>query len=215
MDAASISAIVTGSVAIVAALTGAGVTGFVNYRNTQATLAAARQTSEDQWSRTRDREHEVWLRDQRQEVYVAFHDEADKLTAKLVEWSPEEGAPLDLLQKLKSLRSRIKIVGSPTIRVQARDVEGLLFRGLLLKQAMYALTHDARTGELDTVQYTEITGQMSDVRTRMLGVLIDFVLAVREDLGTATEQDRQLNAHLQTEAIADGPTNPQYIAPAG
>jgi hypothetical protein len=72
VDQQILTQLVTASVALLAGLGGASITAFINRRNTMDTLAAARLTSEDQWTRVQAQEHTAWLRGQKQEAYTEF-----------------------------------------------------------------------------------------------------------------------------------------------
>lgn len=72
MDQQTAQQIVTATTAVVAALGGAGVTGYINYKNTLKQLTAAKEQSDQQWNETRAVDHERWTRDKKTESYARF-----------------------------------------------------------------------------------------------------------------------------------------------
>ena len=65
-------AAISASSAVVAGLGGATLTAVINRKNTKDTLAAAREDNERRWHLQVDREHELWLRDTKQQAYAKF-----------------------------------------------------------------------------------------------------------------------------------------------
>ncbi|WP_185751142.1 hypothetical protein [Arthrobacter sp. 31Y] len=106
-----VSQLITGAVALIAGLGGASLTAYINRRNTLDSLAAARLTAEEQWTRTQDREHAIWLRDQKQEAYAAFHSEAETLFRKINGYVPDEDPPPSI-DNLPVLLGRVRLIGS-------------------------------------------------------------------------------------------------------
>lgn len=184
MDPAIIPPILTGAVAIVAGLGGSALTGYFNRKNTVDTLAAARKTNEDQWTRTQEREHHVWLRDNRQESYVAFFDEVEKITT-LVRKGRNDEIPLAELDNVASLRGRIRLIGTHRIRVQARDIHQLLGQTVVARN-VYIRVIRQTTEDLasDKEREKEAANRWKAKLAKVDAATIEFVNLVREDLGT-------------------------------
>jgi hypothetical protein len=114
MDAETARLLVTAAAAVIAGLGGAGLTGWFNRKNTTASLEAARETNREQWRQTREREHEVWLRDHRLEACVAFFDEAERFHHR-VALSPTEEVKYETAVPLQAHRARLVLIATVEI----------------------------------------------------------------------------------------------------
>lgn len=191
MDPAFIPSLITGGVAIVAGLGGAALTGYLNRKNTADTLAAGREARDYEWTRTKEREHEVWLRNNRQESYVAFFDEAEKITVRLRRGDTDE-IPVSDLDTLASLRGRIRLIGSHRLRVQAREVYILLARTLIARNVYARVVRQSTEDKVsDGRREREAATRWKDKLAKATIATTDFVDIVREDLGTADAMDEK------------------------
>lgn len=189
MDPETIRLIVTASGAVIAGLGGAGITGWINRKNTTATLHATRQTHEDQWLRTHAREHEVWLRDRREESYVAFFDEAELHHVRLGEY-PTEKIELGALQKLRTHRARITLIGSPEMRQEANNLTLAVGKALIARNKLHA-TISMFTGEdrwEERKRQKEVTSDWKSNLDALRKAISEFSSAVRLEFRTSADQ---------------------------
>lgn len=200
MDAETIRLIITASVALIAGLGGAGVTAAINRRNTIDTLAASRLVAETQLRETQNREHAVWLRDQKQEAYTAFMVLAQSLQQQVVGTdftARAEGSP----NELEVARSRIKLIGTPAVRAAALGIENAVDEQYAWHERLRRiLPRTMDMEELPTEEVMSITRDFNSAvdsyfakRTAFSILMIEFVNHVRQDLGTSTVGDRELD----------------------
>lgn len=182
---------ITGAVAIVAGLGGATLSGYFNRKNTMDTLAAARETTDDQWMRTQEREHRAWLRDNRQESYVAFFDEVEKMITRLRKGDTEHIALSDL-DAVESLRGRIRLIGTDQLRIQSREVHLLLGQTVIARN-VYARVIKQTTDDRisDTEREREAALRWKAKLANVTTATTEFVNLVREELGTAEAKDEE------------------------
>lgn len=207
MDTAIIPTIVTGAVAIVAGLGGSALTGYFNRKNTVETLAAARQASAEQWTRSQEIEHRTWLRDNRQESYVAFFDEFEK-NLTILRKHPREIYPVGLLDELETLRARIRLIGTDRIRIQAREIHMLLGQALIARNSYFraALKHDAKLTQEESAALKTET-QLTDKIEKARDAAVVFVDMVRDELRTADGD----TIHSGTHVIGQGSEAPEAM----
>lgn len=72
MDQQTVQHLITAITAVVAALGGAGLTAYINHKNTLRQLEASKEQADQQWSETRAIERERWTRDKKTESYARF-----------------------------------------------------------------------------------------------------------------------------------------------
>lgn len=201
MDPAIIPPIVTGAVAIVAGLGGATLTGYFNRKNTLDTLDAARKTNEEQWNRTQEREHQVWLRDNRQESYVAFFDEVERIMT-LLRKGTSDNIPLSDLDNVASLRGRIRLIGTHRMRVQARNVHLSLGQAVIARNVYNRFIKQTSDNlESDKERENEAASRWKAKLAEVDAATIEFVNLVRDDLGTADAVENQI-PEVEIPAIA-------------
>lgn len=80
MDAETTRLLITTLGVVAAAIIGAAVTGGISRTNARETLEEAR----DHWDREREKEHSLWLREQKSKAYVAY---LDQMSTFLNEWN--------------------------------------------------------------------------------------------------------------------------------
>ncbi len=189
---------ITALTAIVAALAGAGVTAYINRRNTKDTLAVTRAVGEEQWNRTQEREHAVWLRNEKKEAYMSFLTMAQDLNHRLTSYNEDLLAEEVDIAPLTTCRGAIKILGGAQVRTLARDIDTTITRLSMARQEV-AWTEDALaevTEELHEKvkeRFNRALARMWTIRNELSGLFIDYVEAVREDLGTSTDDDEEIN----------------------
>lgn len=80
MDAETTRLLITTVGVVAAAIIGATVTGGITRTNAREALEEAR----DQWDRDREKEHSLWLREQKSKAYVTY---LDQMSQFLNEWN--------------------------------------------------------------------------------------------------------------------------------
>lgn len=197
MDSAVISSIVTGVIAIVAGLVSAFTAAHFTQKHSAATLEANRKANEEQWRRAQEKDHLVWLRDQKQSAYIDFFREAEHQLAQLSKWpSADSESPAVDTHQLSLHRGRIKIIGNPGIRLLAREVESGLKSGQAARNMVFEHGQESpngilteKTKERQSWAFNAYMSQLDELHDD----LVTFVLVVRQDLGTATPDDEHLN----------------------
>ncbi|WP_024816984.1 hypothetical protein [Arthrobacter sp. 31Y] len=108
MDQETLRLVVTAGVALIAGLGGAGLSAWINRKNTVETLTS-----------TKERDHTMWLRNRKQEAYAEFLAVADGVLK--ASWNEDESSPdLRSLTSLTTELNKLKLVGSDeTIRLAA------------------------------------------------------------------------------------------------
>lgn len=198
MDSLTIQVLMPAVTAIVAGFGSAWLTASINRRNTKDTLAVTRAVSEEQWNRTQEREHAVWLRNEKKEAYMSFLTLAQEFSSRL--GNADEDEDLELVSdELTTCRGAIKILGSSAVRTIARDIDSAISAALLAHDsgvwqvASMAGNEDEADPEAHD-RFMEATKLKWKLQRRVTELFIDYVEAVREDLGTVTEDDELLNA---------------------
>ncbi|WP_284751106.1 hypothetical protein [Arthrobacter sp. efr-133-R2A-120] len=205
MDAETLRLLITAGTAIVAGLGGAGLTAYINRRNTTDSLASARATTDEQWKRTQEREHTTWLRDQKMEAYTTFMLRAQSIHAEISAARFEEIPDVDP-EELVIDRGKVKILGSPKVRYAARSLDTCVSE--MFEAHMYVRIQymegigDGKATEEDEDRIRarrhnrlmEALDGLHAAKVRFSMHLIDYVEEVRNDLGTATPDDHELNA---------------------
>ncbi|WP_159702613.1 hypothetical protein [Arthrobacter sp. 18067] len=181
MDQETIRLIVTAAGALLAGWGGAALTSYINRRNTTDTLAASERSSKEQWERTKSREHELWVRDQKQEAYAEFVLKADKAVSDAQ--SMWRGGKDDTAINLSGARMRIRLVGPPELRTVAWEVEEAV-----KKLIEYSRPSVDQWG-LPRASTDKNYGEYALLRARVEALLQDFVAKSRRDLGTAVAGD--------------------------
>ncbi|WP_024816985.1 hypothetical protein [Arthrobacter sp. 31Y] len=181
MDQETIRLIITAAGALLAGWGGAALTSYINRRNTTDTLAASERSSKEQWERTQNREHELWVRDQKQEAYAEFVLKADKAVSDAS--SMWKGAQRDSSANVSGARMRIRLVGPPELRTVAWEIE----------DAIKSLIEYSRP-DVDAWDVTRVSADKSYehyalLKARVDALLQDFVAKSRRDLGTAIASD--------------------------
>jgi hypothetical protein len=106
----------------VAGLSGAGITAYINRLNTVDTLAATAAAKDIEYADLREREHESWLRNQRQEAYAEFLATAQSVidaTERDIEGKLGEHR----LDEMPVLLARLRLVGTATPIRRAESME--------------------------------------------------------------------------------------------
>lgn len=194
VDQETIRLIITAAAALLAGWGGSGLTAYINRRNTTDTLAASERSSKEQWDRTESREHEVWVRDQKQQAYADFVLKADKAVSDARNmWM---GALTESSVNISGARMRIRMVGRPELRAVAWEVE----------QALKKLLEYSRP-EVDQFGIPrERSGnykEQSLLIAQVEALLQDFVAKSRRDLGTASPEDSSANDGVGIQADED------------
>jgi hypothetical protein len=186
MDAETIRMMITAGTAIVAGLGGAGLTALINRRNTKDTLASARA-----------QDHSTWLRNKKQEAYSDFVDVAESIIDDLDNW-PEIPRPQRTVSDVRLKRGLIKIVGSPAVRDAAMDVEVGVWLTTKIQRSMANM--DA-AGWDDMPEILNRAAFVTGYREKVTALVRDhakLVVAVRQDLGTATPEDDAVDDQISS-----------------
>lgn len=193
MDAATVSSIVTGTVAIVAGLGGSALTTYFNRKNTTDTLAATRRATEEQWARTQEQTHAVWLRDKKQEAYADFLAHAEKLSILLTTGPTMAIDPPVSTKELSVKRGTIKLVGSPAVRSLSRRVEGSLRVSVHNQEILahvFKGTDESNESEETPKNRIDFLEAYKVATLRTENLTAELVKAMREDLATNTLDDQ-------------------------
>lgn len=202
MDAETLRLLITAGTGVVAGLGGAGLTSFINRRNTIDSLASARATIDEQWKRTQEREHSTWLRDQKMEAYTTFMLRAQSMHAEISAVGFDEIPDVDP-DELVIDRGKVKLLGSPEVRYAARSLESSVaetFAAHMYVRIQYKEDRSATEEEEDRSRarrhnrLMEALDELHAAKMRFSVHLIDYVEEVRNDLGTVTPTDHELNA---------------------
>lgn len=188
MDPETLRLTMTACAAVLGGLIGSTVTAFINRRNTVDTLKAARLAAEDQWMRTQEREHAVWMRDKKQEVYSDFLVEVDSLWTKLRR-APTltKDTPLST-HEVSVKRGLMKIIGSREVRILGLKVEAALFTAIAAQDWMASNFKAHRDNEHEISRDDSLAAY--NIAGHRVGVLLgDLVETMRSDLGTAVIGD--------------------------
>lgn len=169
------SQLITGGVALASGLSGAGITAYINRLNTLDTLAATSAAKDIEYAELREREHDSWLRDQRQEAYAEFLVAAESVIAA-AEDDPE-GKLVDHRQdELPLLLARVRLIGTPAPIELADGMKLAAERVIVLRKQM------------DTASETTVykRGESWMELTRLVGVFRadakQYLETVRADL---------------------------------
>ncbi|MDQ0030148.1 hypothetical protein [Arthrobacter bambusae] len=202
MDAETIRLLITAGTAIVAGLGGAGVTAAINRKNTKDTLNSTRSAQFEQWRLSQERDREIWLRDQKLQAYTDFMLKAQSLHASL-DTLNFRTAPQTNPKELIVERGKVKILGSPSVRYTARDLDNALtslYAHHRQTHLEYFADDDDDPSESEAAMRRRharigraFTRQL-ELNMRFSSVLILFVEEVRKDIGTHTPDDEGLNS---------------------
>lgn len=174
MDQQTIQQIITGCIALVAALGGAGVTALINHKNAEKQIAASKAQHEQQWLETRAVERERWARDRKIESYSAFVRAASPFhlknigeITKVFSPSKRELGETDLHTALTD----VVIFGSNEVIIAASDYRRLAYdlsEGLsgLEKKAIDEAVERARRGESVSDGHEDEAGKLAQKSLR-------------------------------------------------
>lgn len=181
--------ILPASFAVVGTLGGAGLAAFINRWNTNDTLASARIASEEQWVRTLEHSHDVWLRDKKQEAYAEFCTVAEDLYEEAMT-APSLLKELSM-KELSVKRGMIKLVGSAEVRLLALKLKHALHYTV---NTQHVFAQQFATMEADepaevTAERLESLETFYKASERAATLLTELVEAMREDLETSNEDD--------------------------
>ncbi|UZX02488.1 hypothetical protein F8G81_07550 [Arthrobacter sp. CDRTa11] len=206
MDAETIRLIITAAAAVVAGIGAATLTAVINRKNTKDTLASAREVAEEQRREMQNREHAVWVRDQKQEAYTNFLLLAQNMRQKIFATAVTETLDVNR-QELEVERSRIMLVGTPVVRHTALAINQNVTLSYDLHTFICKL--NKKRSELTSEEHTdqdrprvENIGKLIrktqkeywDTREDFFRLTNQFVMDVRDDLGTVSPEDEALNA---------------------
>lgn len=228
MDAETIRLIITAGAAVIAGLGGAALTAIINRKNTKDTLASARLSNEEQSQRTLEREHATWLRDKKQEAYIDFLTLAESMIHQLNQ-KPDEEDPEFPTAELSVMRGRIKALGTPEVRRIAREIDTgmsrVQFAQMWNAHSMASMERhreehakddstdpEARKVhqkmlDADRASIADSTQALYGGLTALSHLVIQYVVAIRKDLGTTTPDDEAFddeNRRLSDQAHEDG-----------
>ncbi|WP_427174306.1 hypothetical protein [Arthrobacter sp. 92] len=189
--------------ALLGALGGSGLTAYINRRNTVDTLTSSQRANEEQWDRSHKREHDTWLRDQKQEAYMKFMLAAQSQHAR-IQAMPYEDLPGVNPEELVIERAGVKVIGSPAVRYAARALESAVAHSHFVNSyaGAYFLEnpegdHERALDEEQRIRHftnkTEALDLCVAARDSFALRLLDYVEAVRLDLGTYSPDDDELN----------------------
>jgi hypothetical protein len=171
-----IPSLITGGVAIVAGLGGVTLTGFFNRRNSTAALTAAREDSDNRWKQQTRREHEVWVRDSKKDVYARF-------IAAAVEVSSGKHGSTTILEASSTVSitlGEVQIVGSADFVRLAMDANELAVEIQLLTTAAPRLLSEASANE---EKIKLVHDRLHEVTTDLNNHIMALTVKAREDLG--------------------------------
>jgi hypothetical protein len=134
MDAETARLLITTIGVIAAAIIGATVTGGITRTNAREALEETR----DQWDRERDKEHSLWLREQKSRAYVAY---LDQMSTFLNEWNTAGPAGKANHDLINSFLARYKQADMSL--VAPREVNG---HATELADATFGFMRDILTG---------------------------------------------------------------------
>lgn len=171
-----IPSIITGAVAIVAGLGGVTLTGIFNRKNALATMKAAREDSDNRWKQQTDREHEVWVRDSKKDVYARFIAAAVEVT------SGKHGHQTvrDAASAVSIILGEVQIVGSGDFVRLAADTNDLVVETQELTLAAPKLLAEA-SGNKEKIQ--QVHDRLQEVTTKLNNHIFALSVLAREDLG--------------------------------
>lgn len=152
-------------------------------QNTEATLKATRETTTLQLDAARKREHESWVRDRKQEVYLDYLNAISSILTKVdimeAGWDPTIKSEV---QSLRVLRTQLNLVGSARVRVVASDLENE--SGVAFAINSFALDtnqdHEALVSRVK--DYMQKTGHIDALLAR-------YIELARKDLGFVDDED--------------------------
>lgn len=178
--------VVTAAVAVLAAISGAGVNSWINRRNTLDTLAAARDNTTRQILDAQDREHSAWLRNQKQEAYVEFLASAEGIVARSQAnlSSRMESPPLE---DMTVLRGRLRLLASDEVLQQAETID---FRARLAVVIRMQLDD---IGEDDVSNHIQSWQALGHAAQDFQQSVKEFVKTVRSELGMRAPEDLALS----------------------
>ncbi|MGJ3189835.1 hypothetical protein [Paenarthrobacter sp. FR1] len=171
------SQLITGSVALIAGLGGAGLTTFVNRKNTKDSMAAARLTAEEQSIKAQEQEHAAWLRDKKQEAYAAYQAEAGTLFRKVNGWYGDD-EPVPSVDGLPPILGRVRLIGSEDAVLLANAMSVSVSSSW--SNRVYERTY--RKGG-KTEEAKKQRDESNRLRTQFNDLLAKYLTVVRRELG--------------------------------
>lgn len=179
-----IAQLITGAIALIAGLGGAGLSAYINRRNTKDTLDAARQLGEEQWTRTLEHERQIWLRERQQETYADFLAIANS-TLELPDWDAPRSPDEPTYIKVNAALQRVKLVGS---------AQAIVFANGVALCAMKQLTHIQERRDLqaanDPTGVDELMVKVKENSDEYHELVAKFIATVRDDIGAAELGER-------------------------
>ncbi|WP_159702616.1 hypothetical protein [Arthrobacter sp. 18067] len=175
MDQETLRLIVTAGVALIAGLGGAGLSSWVNRKNTVETLAAAVE-----------RDHATWLRTHQQEAYAEFLAKAEAVihAANSNPNSPMPAAPP--LDDMSIACGRLTLVGGAETIDWSKRIDFEARRAVIVRMQMDKAEADSAEEMQDWISLTSATRDFHSLVGR-------FVDAARTEIGTGpapeTEND--------------------------
>ncbi|MGJ3189837.1 hypothetical protein [Paenarthrobacter sp. FR1] len=175
MDQETIRLVVTASVALVAGLGGAGLTAWINRKNTVETLAASAE-----------RDHATWLRTHQQEAYAEFLAKAVAVI-HVANSNPNSRMPAaPPLDDMSIARGRLTLVGGAETIDWSKRIDFEARRAVIVRMQM----DEAKDHSAEEMQdWISLTSASRDFHS-LVGRFVD---AARTELGTGpapeTEND--------------------------
>lgn len=207
MEAEILRLIVTSTAVVVAGLGGATLTAVINRKNTKDTLASAQLASKEQWDQTQQREHALWLRDQKLEAYTEFLAAANALRHDVAR-KPLVEKPNISVRDLNAKRLRVKVIGNPQVTQLATEIGSkLMFLIRAQKEALVAaksheISHTAQLADDHKRDLTLITQPVNSADLEVVILISRYVAAIRTDLGAATDDKAKTGARTKNNTAA-------------
>lgn len=155
---------------------GATLTGWFNRKNAMATLKAAREDSDSRWKQQTDREHEVWVRDSKKDVYARF------IAAAVEVASGKHGSETvrDAASAVSIILGEVQIVGSADFVRLAMDINehASAIQELTLVAPKLHAEQDATVGRIQ-----EVNEQLNNLTGELNTHIFALTILAREDLG--------------------------------
>lgn len=126
MDQETVRLIVTASATLVAALSGAGITAVFNRMNTRDTLDATAAAKDVEYAELRQKEHESWLRAQRQQTYSDFVATVDSVLKEILDSRRKPEAELLTIHDVVTHLTRLRFVSTDDTNAVATSVANRL-----------------------------------------------------------------------------------------
>ena len=164
VDQETVRLIITASAAIVAGLGGAGLTAWINRKNTVQSLAAAA-----------DRDHATWLRSQKQEAYAEFLAKAESVIHQTANHA-ETPVSAPALEDMSISRGKLALIGGPDAIELSRMIDFEARTAFITRMQMERAPEGSPE---EMMEWGSLMGRVSDYHS-LVGKFVD---SARNEMG--------------------------------